>query len=425
MGILSYGVVLVITSYFIYDVYCVPEKTVLENAGIDFLEIINEFIAIANIFNGGNEAPVSEDGDLNITQLLYKYDYGAQEHHVVTEDGYILKMIRIPNKGPAVFLMHGLLLSADDWLTAGYKDSLAYQLASAGYDVWMGNARGNKYSRKHVGMSPKSPQFWEFSWDEIGRYDLPAMIDYVLKTTKEENLMYIGHSQGTTAFFVMCSEKPIYNKKISLMIALSPIAWMSRAKSPLVRMAAPFNNYHLVLTQVFHIYEILPRPIGTYFSETPFCKIGNGLVCITILFIVCGFDYEQFNQVNIPAIFEHSPSGASIYQFVHYLQNMMSASFRKFDYGNIRKNLEIYGSPEPPRYLVERVTVPTALFYSGNDWVCNVEDVKVLENMLPNVIESYRVPFNKFNHVDFLWARNVKELINDKILMLLSSTSNY
>lgn len=420
MRTLCIGIFLVLTNYYFYDVYCVPEKSVFAKLGIDILDYVKEFTAIVDINNGMNEDPaVVQDADLNITELIVKYDYPVQEHRVQTDDGYILKMFRIQNKGPPVFLMHGLLMSADDWLTVGLKDSLAYQLASAGYEVWMGNARGNKHSRDHVSMSPDSLQFWKFSWHEIGSYDLPAMIDYVINTTNKENLVYIAHSQGNTAFFVMCSEKPDYNNKISKMIALSPVAWTFRIKSPLVRMVAPFNIYHPLFTHVLDIYEILPRPIENFFSETPLCEIENGLVCITILFIFCGFDYEQFNQMNAPAIFGHAPAGASIFQFVHYLQNMMSASFRKFDYGE-DKNLEMYGSTEPPIYAVGNVTVPIALFYSDNDWLCDVQDVKQLESTLPNVIESYRVPFKKFNHIDFLWSRNVKELINDKILQLLS-----
>lgn len=71
-------------------------------------------------------------------------------------------------------------------------------MADQGYDVWIGNARGNKYSRSHTYLDPDSGvDFWDFTWHQIGIYDIPAMIDYVLEQTGQEDLFYIGHSQVT------------------------------------------------------------------------------------------------------------------------------------------------------------------------------------------------------------------------------------
>jgi hypothetical protein len=39
----------------------------------------------------------------------------------------------------------------------------AYVLADAGYDVWLGNSRGNSYGVKHVNMTAANPKFWDFS----------------------------------------------------------------------------------------------------------------------------------------------------------------------------------------------------------------------------------------------------------------------
>lgn len=109
----------------------------------------------------------------------------------------------------------------------------------------MGNARGNYYSRRHRTFNPDailSTAFWRFSWDEIGNYDLPAMIDYALGLTGQSRLHYIGHSQGTTSFFVMTSLRPEYNDKIIAMHAFAPVAYMANNRNPLLWFISPYAN---------------------------------------------------------------------------------------------------------------------------------------------------------------------------------------
>lgn len=118
----------------------------------------------------------------------------------------------------------------------------AYMLADRGYDVWMGNARGNTYSKKHIKYTPKENKFWEFTWHEIGIYDLPTMVDYALEQSGQKETYYIGHSQGTTSFYVMSSMKPEYNAKVKAMYSLAPIAFMNHMTSPLLKIIAQFNG---------------------------------------------------------------------------------------------------------------------------------------------------------------------------------------
>jgi len=67
----------------------------------------------------------------------------------------------------------------------------------------------------------------------MGKYDLPAGIDYILSHTGEKNLFYIGHSMGTTQFFVMSALRPEYNAKIRLMTAYAPVAFVGNVKGAL------------------------------------------------------------------------------------------------------------------------------------------------------------------------------------------------
>lgn len=183
------------------------------------------------------------------TNTIKDHGYPVEVHTVTADDGYILRMHRIPSSPnrsetsahkvrQPVLLVHGLIMSASEFVMMGPNQSLAYMLADAGYDVWMGNTRGNTYSRAHLTLKPdgrrkERKQFWDFSWHECGMFDLPAMIDYILlNNTDFEKIHYVGFSQGTTAFFVMASRRPEYNEKILLMNALAPIAFMENLRTP-------------------------------------------------------------------------------------------------------------------------------------------------------------------------------------------------
>jgi hypothetical protein len=76
--------------------------------------------------------------------------------------------------------------------------SLAQMLADAGFDVWLGNARGNTFSRAHTHLTPSSAAYWAFSWDDTADKDLPAMGNYILGASGAAGLAYVAHSQGTT-----------------------------------------------------------------------------------------------------------------------------------------------------------------------------------------------------------------------------------
>lgn len=88
---------------------------------------------------------------------------------------------------------------------------------------------------------------WIFSWHELGMYDLPAMIDYILYQTSQQQLFYIGFSQGTTQFWVLMSLKPEYNKKIKLMSALAPVAYTGHIEG-ILRPLSFFANIFKVET---------------------------------------------------------------------------------------------------------------------------------------------------------------------------------
>lgn len=125
-----------------------------------------------------------------------------------------------------ILLVHGLLCSGSMWI-ANSTNSLAYLLSDAGYDVWLFSARGTSPSMQHKRWSSTNPKFWDFSWHEIGFYDVTRAIDFVLEKTRKKRLSYVGHSQGTTAFMVAMTTRPKYNEKVSVSYLLAPAAYIT------------------------------------------------------------------------------------------------------------------------------------------------------------------------------------------------------
>ncbi|XP_055616407.1 lipase 3-like isoform X2 [Toxorhynchites rutilus septentrionalis] len=381
--------------------------------------------------------PYNPDTDLSTPEIAVRHGYTAEAHTLKTADGYLLTLHRIPcgrmgcvegkGVGQPVFLQHGLLSSSADWLLSGPEKALAFILADAGYDVWLGNARGNTYSRKHVSMNSDETAFWDFSWHEMALYDIPAEIDFVYAMRKLErnetrqNMLYVGHSMGTTMAFVLLASRPEYNQKIQAVFAMAPVAFMGHVKSP-IRLLAPFSHDIEMILKFLGGNEFMPQNKIIRYLAKYGCELTEAekYICENTVFVLCGFDKEQYNATLMPVIFGHTPAGTSTKTVVHYAQEIHeNGNFQLFDYGE-SENERRYGQPKPPSYDLDNIATPIALFYANNDWLAGPMDVATLFNRLTRTsIGMFRVPNDNFNHVDFLWGNDAPEVVYKQLMMLM------
>ncbi|XP_042894189.1 lipase 3-like [Penaeus japonicus] len=373
---------------------------------------------------------------LTTPELIQARGYPSEVHHVVSPDGYVLELHRIPcgrrhlvhgrycNTGVrrrVVFIQHCLLCSSADFVMNDPDQALGFVMADAGYDVWLGNTRGNVYSRRHRRLSPKQPEFWDFSWEEIGRFDMPAMLQYVREVTKTPILDYIGHSMGTTVFFVMMNYHPHINNWIRAMVAMAPVAYMHNKRAP-ISIFAPFVNVIDKFLEAKGFNEISRSTKGFSKLASAACSPNSLLkfICSLVYFLIDGPTSDYVDKDYVPVIFAHTPAGTSRRVVTHFLQVIAAEKFQAYDHG-AKRNLEMYGMRTPLVYSLAEVRVPVGIFWSESDWVADPRDVYRTALELPNATLFQRVPPRDFSHTDFLWAENARQFVYDPLMNFFNS----
>ena len=85
----------------------------------------------------------------------------------------------------------------------------------------------------------------------MGKYDIPANINYILAINGQSKLIYMGHSLGSANFFIAMIKHPELKDKIDLMIALSPSSTFFRFSNYL-RFFFPF--VHQIQVALVHSF---------------------------------------------------------------------------------------------------------------------------------------------------------------------------
>ncbi|KXJ79234.1 hypothetical protein RP20_CCG001665 [Aedes albopictus] len=330
-------------------------------------------LATIAIVAGRAVRKTEDNSDRSRTEdYITQYEINTERYRVTTEDGYQLIVYRllpqVPAKG-AVLIQHGIRQSSSDWLTL--DKNLPMQLLEAGMEVWLGNSRASSESAGHLTYSNDSSQYWDFSFHEIGFYDLPAMIDAALQMSQRKQLHLIAFSEGASATLVLLSERPEYNAKIMSLNLMAPAAFMTNSQFKLV--ALLFNK----------IRFIFPMTAQQLLLKS--------------------------NQL----------SKNSQKQLEHYQQLILSGRFRRFDHGP-RGNMQKYGSREPPNYHLQMITQSTTLHYGGRDSTVHPRDVERLSTQFPKESGVQLIEYDLLDHGDFTSrpeaASNVYPMIVEDIV---------
>ncbi|NWU59545.1 LIPM Lipase, partial [Dromas ardeola] len=358
---------------------------------------------------------------MNVSEIIRYHGYPSEEYEVTTQDGYILGVFRIPagrnsqntGKKPAVLLHHGTLGDSTHWISNLPNNSLGFILADAGYDVWMGNSRGDTWSLKHKTLNPKQKEFWQFSFDEMGKYDIPAELYFIMNKTGQKDVYYIGHSEGSATGFIAFSTYPELAQRVKVFFAVAPVTTITHATSPLVTFARlPESLIRLLLgcKGTLHQNKLLKGPL------TSFCR-SLGKVCASIFCYISGDRMQNLNTSRMDIYVGHTPAGISVQNIIHWQQLTRSGQFQAYDYGS-KENMEKYNQSTPPAYKIEKINIPIAVWSSGHDKFADPKDMAKLLPRISNLIYHEHVP--AWGHLDFIWGLDATERMYQKIVELIA-----
>lgn len=364
-----------------------------------------------------------------ITELGYPYEAIP----VVTADGYVLMLERIPRRESrkVVYLQHGIMDSSMGWVSNGVVGSPAFAAFDQGYDVFLGNFRG-LVSREHVDKNISSSQYWHYSINEHGTEDIPAMIEKLhevkiseLKSThpvleEESNrdqpykLCAICHSLGGAGILMYIITRRIEEKphRLSRLILLSPAGF--------------HDDTNIMFTVVEHIFLLLapilaPLVPGLYIPTRFFRMLLNklardfhnypavgGLVQTLMSYVVGGDSSNWIGVIGLPHYNMNDMPGVSFRVALHLAQMKRARKFQMFDYGSAAANMEVYGSPEPLDLgeYYGLIDVPVDLVAGHKDKVIRPSMVRKHYKLMKEA--GVDVSYNEFEyaHLDFTFSHH-------------------
>lgn len=360
------------------------------------------------------------------------HGYPCQEFDVETDDGYLLSVQRIPGGGRGgiggggagmskqpVLLQHGVLVDGMTWLLNSPEQSLALILADNGFDVWISNVRGTRYSRRHVNLDPSQPEFWNWTWDDLIVHDLPAVIDFIYKKTGQKT-HYVGHSMGTLIALASFSEGRSIDK-VKSAVLLSPIAYLSHMTTALGVAAA--KAFVGEITTIFGLAEFNPKSNAVGDLIKAFCA-QPGVDCFDLLSALTGKNC-CLNASTVEIFLKNEPQSTSTKNLVHMAQTVRDGKITKYDYGNSDFNSAHYGESRPPAYDLGNIPrdFPLFLSYGGQDALADVKDVEtLLDGLKLHDVDKLHVQYIKdYAHADFIMGITAKDIVYNQVVKFFTN----
>jgi len=381
--------------------------------------------------NPNSELSLSDFGK-SISEYINGYGYPFQEHRTITKDGYILTLWRIPcrnhtkDKCTPVYFQHGLEDTGFSFLFQSIEENLPIKLYNLGYDIWIGNIRGNRFSLGHTHLNSKDKRgpYWDFTYDEMGKYDLPAIANHIKATTRARRIKYICHSQGCAMLVALGSLDPQYVQSIiDSTVAFAPAVYIQYHNSLLVKLT--------LWSQFAYIYSStgLKTVLSSDICYTAVKYLGYFFprIFMSVLYLILGpVDKVSLAIDRLPVLAAYLPGGTSVLNMIHFTQAAKSSVFQMFDYGK-EGNLKHYGRETPPPYNIDnwqQINMRWRIVYGEKDPFIPKPAIMELVKRIDRNGNIEMQGIKDGNHFDIFGGTYASKLIYPQIIDFLERSNN-
>jgi pimeloyl-ACP methyl ester carboxylesterase len=284
----------------------------------------------------------------------------------------------------------------------------------------LGNTRGNRYSLGHVAWnsSDSNSSYWDFTWQNMSVYDLPAAFEYI-STFTGQSINYIGHSQGTAIMFeALARRDPVILGSLEKYFALGPIGWVNHVTSPILTDASKLKIGEIVFELDGKKFMFTNNATREFLELD--CEYLD-VTCIESLKELADFHPDVDNTKRMDVFVGHYPAGTSAMNVDYWNQMTLNNNLQMYNYGEEGNKIH-YNSTTPPMIDLGNINIPIHLFSGLYDELADPTDVQRLYNALtgsPNVT-WHQYPYG---HATYFWGLNLTYL-NDLFLILEGSTND-
>lgn len=314
---------------------------------------------------------------------------------VATRDGWLLDIFRLLTRNEVkpttrvCLLWHGLATNHEIFTQSteenSHLDSLATFLLESGFDVWLANSRGNKFTR-HAFNHANSKDYWDFSLTEY-TIDVCAVVDCILAITKAPSLTYIGFSQGSAIALAALALNDDLNHKINHFIglapALKPKKWNNETLHSIISSITPSRLSYFFGSKSF-------LPIAAFVSDY-FPSYLTRAIIKCVIQSTLGWKLDKYGSIQreLP-LYSRIFGMTSVKSFVHWFQIMEDGRFQHFKEGGMCS----------VAYPTFHITTKISLYCGEKD---NLSDVSYLSAALPSA--TIRI-IPGYEHLDLIWHKD-------------------